>query len=61
MCGYFGCLSEVTIVGWAKIRQGSRVDSMNSIDSGQNGSTKKLIRKGWAEARAQAEAGDCSS
>jgi len=32
----------------------------NSIDSGQNGSTEKLIGKGRAEAPAQAEARDCS-
>ncbi|MEM1282021.1 MAG: hypothetical protein AAGG81_00550, partial [Chlamydiota bacterium] len=42
------------------ICQGSRTDNTNSIDSGQNGSTKKLIGKGRAQARAEAEARDCS-
>ena len=60
MCGDFGCMSEITIGGRAKIYQGSRTDSTNSIDSGQNGSTEKLIGKGRARALAQAEARDCS-
>lgn len=52
-------MSKVTIVGRAKICKGSRADSKNSIDSNQNGPTKKLIGKGRARARAQAEARDC--
>lgn len=40
--------------------KGSRADSKNSIDSHQNGPTKKLIRKGRARAQAQAQTRDCS-
>ena len=60
MCGDFGCLSKITITGRAKIYQGARIDNTDSIDSGQNGSTEKLIGKGRAGAQAQAEARDCS-